>query len=96
MPVSGKVICEKLGKLDFRSIFYFVVDAVGLETDFTLETNRKRDKEKLLKSTYTYLIFVTNITNEICGDKFVMWRNFRFICTTDVEKSDISSHVEQI
>ena len=30
---------------------FVVVDAIGLETDFTLETNRKRMKEKLLKST---------------------------------------------
>ena len=30
---------------------WIVVDAIGLETDFTLETNRKRMKEKLLKST---------------------------------------------
>ena len=30
---------------------FVVVDARGLETDFTLETNRKRMKEKLLKST---------------------------------------------
>ena len=28
-----------------------MVDAIGLETDFTLETNRKRMKETLLKST---------------------------------------------
>ena len=38
-------------KRNFRSIFYVVVDAIGLETDFTLETNRKRVKEKLLKRT---------------------------------------------
>ena len=25
-----------------------------------------------------YLIFVTKFTNETCGEKFVMWRNFRF------------------
>ena len=31
--------------------FNVVVDAIGPETDFTLETNRKRMKEKLLKST---------------------------------------------
>ena len=31
--------------------FNAVVDAIGLQTDFTLETNRKRMKEKLLKST---------------------------------------------
>jgi len=30
---------------------FVVVDAIGLETDFTLETNRKRMKETLLKST---------------------------------------------
>ena len=30
---------------------FVVVDAIGLETDFTLETNRKRVKEKLLKRT---------------------------------------------
>ena len=29
-----------------------MVDAIGLETEFTLETNRKIMKEKLLKSTY--------------------------------------------
>ena len=42
----------------------------------------------------SYLIFVANITNQICGEKFVMWRNFRFICTRDVAKSEISPHVE--
>ena len=41
-----------------------------------------------------YLIFVTNFTNEICGEKFVVWRNFNFNCMTDVEKSEISPHVE--
>ena len=30
-----------------------MVDAIGLETDFTLELNRKRVKEKILKSTKT-------------------------------------------
>ena len=30
---------------------FVVVDAIGLETDFTLETNRKRMTEELLKST---------------------------------------------
>ena len=34
----------------FVNIFV-VVDAIGLETDITLETNRKRMKEKLLKGT---------------------------------------------
>ena len=35
----------------------------------------------------TYLIFVTNISNESCGEKIVMWRNFRFQCVMNVEKS---------
>ena len=39
---------------------------------------------------HSYLIFVTNITNEICGEKFVMWINLGFICMTDVKKSEIS------
>ena len=30
---------------------FVAVDAIGLETDFALETNRKRVKEKLLKRT---------------------------------------------
>ena len=34
-----------------------------------------------------YLIFVTNITNEICGEKSVMRRNSRFLYMTNVEKS---------
>jgi len=46
------------------------------------------------KKVLSYLIFVTNITNEICGEQFVMWRNFKFICMTDVEKSEISPLVE--
>ena len=41
-----------------------------------------------------YLIFVANISNEMCGEKFVMWRNFRFLCVKNVEKSEIYSHVE--
>ena len=43
-----------------------MVDAVSLEMDFTLETNRKRDKEKLLESTYntwvTIIIMIVIIT----------------------------------
>ena len=40
-----------------------------------------------------YLIFVTYITYEICGEKFVIWRNFRFLFVINVEKSEISPHV---
>ena len=41
-----------------------------------------------------YLIFVTKFTNETCGEKFVMWRHFRFPYMTNVEKSEISSYAK--
>ena len=55
-----------------------------------------------------YLMYVTNITNGICGDKFVVWsfrfvymtnkdkskRNFRFLHMTDVEKCIHICHVK--
>ena len=31
----------------------------------------------------------------ICGEKSVMWRNFRFLNMTDVEKFEVSPQVEQ-
>ena len=31
----------------------------------------------------------------ICGEKSVMWRNFRFLNVTNVEKSEVSPQVEQ-
>ena len=43
----------------------------------------------------TDLIFVTNITNIISGEKIVMWRNFSFPCMTIVGKLKISPHVEK-
>ena len=45
------VIRWESGSDFFWKMFHVVVDAIGLETDFTLETNRKRVKEKLLKTT---------------------------------------------
>ena len=41
----------------------------------------------------TELIFVTDITNYIRGEKIVMWRNFSFPCMTIVGKLKISPHV---
>ena len=41
------------------------------------------------------MIFVTNITNIVSGEKFVMWRNFSFPCMTIVGKLKISPHVEK-
>ena len=41
------------------------------------------------------LIFVTDITDYICGEKVVMWRNFSFPCMTIVGKLKISPHVEK-
>ena len=41
-----------------------------------------------------YLIFVTSTTSGACGEKSVMWRNFKFLYITDVEKSKIHPHVD--
>ena len=38
---------------------------------------------------WPYLILVTHITYGICGDKFVMWRNIRFLYMTDVKNLKI-------
>ena len=46
-------------------------------------------------SDYAYLIFIINITKyTYLETKSVMWRNFRFLNMTDVEKSEVSPHVE--
>ena len=47
------------------------------------------------QNSQTELIFVTNITNYICGEKIVIWRNFSFPCMTIVGKLKISPHVEK-
>ena len=44
------------------------------------------------KITSTYLIFVTNPTNISVEKKIIMWRNFRFLCMTNVEISEIFPH----
>ena len=43
-----------------------------------------------------HLIFVTDPTDisDYLWRKIVLWRNFRFLCLTDEEKSGISPHVE--
>ena len=41
----------------------------------------------------SYLIFVTKFTCETCGEKSVMWRNFRFIYMANGEKSDKCSGI---
>jgi len=41
-----------------------------------------------------YLIFVTDPMDISVEKKLVMWRNFRFLHMTDVEKSKLSPHVE--
>ena len=43
----------------------------------------------------TDLIFVTNITNIISGEKIVMGRNFSFLSSTIVGKLKISPHVKK-
>ena len=42
------------------------------------------------------LIFVTDITDYICGEKSVMWRNFKFLYMKHVEKAKISPHVDHM
>ena len=34
---------------------------------------------KVFVKSFAELIFVTDITDYICGEKSVMWRNFRFL-----------------
>ena len=41
-----------------------------------------------------YLIFVTDTRTASVEKKSVMWRNFKFLYMTDVEKSKISPHVD--
>ena len=41
------------------------------------------------------LIFVTNITNYIRGEKIVLWRNFSFPCMTIVGNLNLFPHVEK-
>ena len=55
---------------------------VSRETSFQLETCVESD-----------LIYVTNITNYIRGEKIVKYRNFSFPCMTIVGKLKISPHV---
>ena len=50
---------------NIRSISYVVLDAIGLETDFTLETNRKRMKEKLLKRIKTTKFHLSDLKFQI-------------------------------
>ena len=50
-PPPSPPLRSHMGKWNFLVKIFVVVDAIGLETDFTLETNRKRVKEKLLKRT---------------------------------------------
>ena len=45
--------------------------------------------------TQTDLIFFTNITYIVSGEKIVMWRNFTFPCMTIFGKLKISIHVER-
>ena len=46
------------------------------------------------KNLNPYLIFVTKFTCETCGEKYVMWRNFRFLYMANVENCKILTIVE--
>ena len=65
-------------------------DGDHLDGDGQPQTGLQLDK--LLR---TELIFVTNITNYICGEKITMGRNFSVPCLTIVGKFKISPHVEK-
>ena len=51
--------------------------------------------EEFFVNTQTHLIFVTNITNYIHGEKVVRWRNFSIPCMTIVGKLKISPHAKK-
>ena len=65
-----------------------------LEADNFLVLNLGTWVEAREVTCVAYLIFVTDPTDISVEKKFVMWRNFRFLYMTDVEKSEISPHVE--
>ena len=46
------------------------------------------------KDGYAHLIFVTDSRTVSVEKKSFMWRNFKFVYMTDVEKSKISPHVD--
>ena len=48
--------------------------------------SESRSSTLIILTTWTDLIFVTNITNYIRGEKNVLWRNFSFPCMTIVGK----------
>ena len=49
----------------------------------------------VLRDYHADLIFVTNITNIISGEKIIMWRNFSFLYMIIVGKLKISPRVEK-
>ena len=54
-----------------------MVDVIGRETDFTLETNRKRVKEKLSKRTqslnFAFFKFLAIMNSKMEGKKHVFY-----------------------
>ena len=75
-----------------------MLDSTGLMNIVPTSTNAFRGIWHLviyLIICSTDLIFVTNITNYICGEKIAMWRIFSFPCMTIAGKSKISLHVEK-
>ena len=69
-------------------IFFFQISEIFIFLPFLLVFKEKG-------KSYTDLIFVTNITNIISGEKIAMWRIFSFPCMTIAGKSKISLHVEK-
>ena len=61
-----------------------------LERSFLYSGNNFGSYWVALRHHRPYLIVVAYFTYQICGEKFVMWRNIRFSYITDVEKSESS------
>ena len=52
-----------------------------------------RQRRRFINS-YPYLIFVTDSRTVSVEKKSVMWRNYKFLYMTNVEKSKIHPHVD--
>ena len=75
----------------------FVIFAAGSETVMFFELKHVFSSKKrgMFHNCWTELIFVTDITVYIRGEKIVIWRNFSFPCMIIVGKLKISPHVEK-
>ena len=81
----------------WQLFLWCVLTSCHLKND-PLQDGGKWNKEHQrwqIKNACSDLIFVTNISKIISGEKIVKWRNFSFSCMTIVGKLKISPHVEE-